>query len=220
MPRQRVPAAVVVVAVFHFIFGGFGLLTALCGAGFMLAAGGDLTSFAFTPEMKEQLEITQRLLNERAPFYKVVQVEGLVVGLVLSGLLIAAGVGLLRLRPWARLLSLIYAPVSIVQTLLGAFLTFAYVNPASQDAIRQTHFQFPQQAQAAQATAPVTMMFMILSVLLQLAYPAAVVIIMLLPSVVTAFHGKTARAEPEDYRDPDEAGDPGEPDGRFQAGGH
>jgi hypothetical protein len=214
MRRQRIPAAVVVVAIFHFLFGGLGLLTSVGRGVFLLAAGGDMPSFSFTPEMKEQMEITQRLLHERAPFLKVYHVETFLVGLVISLVLIAAGVGLLRLRPWARLLSLVYAPLSIAQTLLWVYVTLAYVNPATQDAVRQTHFQSPQQAQVAQATASMPIRFLILVALLQLAYPAAVVIILLLPSVAAAFGG----AAVADDRDPAPSVEDQGPDDRLQTG--
>jgi hypothetical protein len=221
MARQQVPTAVVVVAIFHFIIGGLGLLSNLCGGIILLVTGGDLSRLvAFVPEAQRQMEVQQRILNERVPFYALYQGEGLVVGLVFSVLLIASGVGLLRLRPWGRTLSLVYVPLSIPQTLFGAFYTFVYVNPATQEAVRQTPQPNLQAAQvSAQASGMMTTMLTAFIFLVVLAYPVIVLIVMMLPSVVAAFRGGTVRTEPEDYRDPDEPGGFTEPDDRFRSGG-
>jgi hypothetical protein len=218
MPRRKVPTVVTVLAVFHFIVGGFGLLSGLCGGIFLLISGGNPARlFAFIPEAQKQLEVQQRILTERVPFYTAYQAEGLVVGLVLSALLVAAGVGLLRLRPWARVLCMVYAPPSILQTLFAAFYTLVYVTPASQEAARQAPFGAnPQAAQAAQAGAEagaaVGLILSAFMFLLMLAYPVITLVIVLLPSVGAAFRGEPAGGRRRRHvgEEPDE--EPEEPD--------
>jgi hypothetical protein len=220
MARQQVPTAVVVVAILHFILGGIGLLSSLCGGIALAVGGGDIGRlFAFNPEMQQQIETQQRVVTEHAPFYVAWQVEGFVVGLVLSALLVTAGVGLLRLRSWARSFSLVYAVVDILQTLLAASYTFVFYLPAYQEAVRQTHYRTAQEAEIARVTAQSMGIGMAFGFLLTLAYPVVVLVIMLLPSVAAAFRGETVRKEPEDYRDPDEPGGFTEPDDRFRTGG-
>jgi hypothetical protein len=217
MPRLKTPTAVVVIAVFHFIIGGIGLLSGLCTGTALLAAGGDIGRlFAFNPQMQEQIETQQRVVGERAPFYVGWQLEGAVVGLVLSVLLIAAGIGLLRLRPWGRTLSVVYAPLSILQTLFAVTYTYVYYLPAYNEAVRQTHYPTPQEAEIARMTAQSMGVSMGFGFLIALAYPVIVLIIMLLPSVVAVFGGASARPEPEDYRDPLGPDDAGETDDRFR----
>ena len=108
--------------------------------------------------------------------------EAQVVGLALSVLLLLAGAGLLRLRPWGRTFTLVYAPVSILQSLFVLFYTMMYVDPATHEAFRQAPPANPQAAQAAeaaaQATAVMTTIIGIFSYLLVLAYPVTVAIVM------------------------------------------
>ena len=211
MPRRELPTAVLVLAIFHFLVGGYGLLCGLCGGLMVLTNPNPAALFAFgNPQLAQQQqaqqEAIQRVLNERVPHLKVYQAETVVVGLALSGALIAAGLGLLSLRGWGRTLSLAYAVLSILQTLSAALYSFVYVAPANEEAFRQMPAPNPQTAHMMQNMAQMTVFFMVLSVLIQLAYPVTVLIIMLLPSVRAAFRGEAAPDRPEGYHDAQSAG--------------
>ena len=57
------------------------------------------------------------------------------LGLITSGALLAAGIGLLLLKPWARILSVVYAIYSIVFGLIGVVVNFfVLVRPMMQAA--------------------------------------------------------------------------------------
>jgi hypothetical protein len=142
MPRRELPTAVLVLAIFHFIIGGYGLLCGLCSGGMVLAGGNTAGLFSFgNPQMAQQQqaqqEAMQRVLSERVPHLQAYQAETVVVSLALSVALIVAGIGLLYLRGWARALSLLYGVLSILQTLIAAVYSFVYVVPANEEAFRQ-----------------------------------------------------------------------------------
>jgi hypothetical protein len=210
MRRRQLPTAVLVLAIFHFILGGYGLLCGLCSGVTVLTGGNTAALFSFgNPQLAQQQqaqqEAMQRVLKERVPHLQAYQAVTVVVSLALSAALIVAGMGLLYLRGWARALSLLYALFSILQTLLTAFYSFVYVTPATEEAFRQMPNMDPQQAHVMQSVGPMMLPLMVVGVLIQLVYPVTVLIIMLLPSVRAAFRGEPVPGgpeEPEDYRDP------------------
>jgi hypothetical protein len=221
MPRRELPTVVLVLAIFHFIVGGYELLCGVCGGITLLTNPDTAALFSFgNPQLAQQQqaqqEAMQRVLNERVPHLKAYQAESVAVSLALAVVLIAAGVGLLSLRGWARTLSLAYAVLSILQTLLAAFYSFVYVAPANEEAFRQMPALNPQQAHMNQSLGQMMMPLMVVGVLIQLVYPVTILIIMLLPSVRAAFRGEAVPEGPEDYHDVAQPAGPDETDDRFR----
>ena len=96
MPQQR-PTSVLVIAIFHFILGGLGLMCNLLATA-ELALGGDV---AF------------RWLEQVAP--KPVQIIDTAVSLCFACVLLAAGYGLVHMASWGRSLSLVYAYATLIE---------------------------------------------------------------------------------------------------------
>jgi hypothetical protein len=234
MPRKQQSVPVLVIAILHLVFGGLGLLCFSCTGAAMLAGfGNGQNPFANlgSPQMQQQQQAQQQAIQhmtDRIPHYQLYQGAVVVTSLLLAALLVAAGLGLLSMHSWARVLSIVYAVLSILHTLCVMIFTFLYIAPAQQEAFEQLGAinnpgmnaqQAAMQAQMmksmAQGMGPLTLFFQAF----YFVYPVIVLIIMLLPSVGAAFRGKPIRREPEDFDDRYEnAGGSAEPDDRFPAG--
>ena len=127
MPPQR-PASVTVLAIFQLIFGSLGLLCGLGGlatqgAGFNPGGGGKEQE-AFQKELEDALA-------REIPNQKPIHIAETGSGLVLSALMLASGIGMLNLRPWGRLLGLVYAVLGMISTLaitIGRFVSAVLEN--------------------------------------------------------------------------------------------
>lgn len=102
------------------------------------------------------------------------------LGLLSCAVLLAAGIGLLRLRPWGRTLSIAYAIYAVVFGLVGTVVNFIFV---TQPMIEQAHQQ--QGPQAAGAMGAV--IGGSIGGCFGLIYPVLLLIFMLRPVVAAAF---------------------------------
>jgi hypothetical protein len=129
MPVQKRPTAVTVIAIINFVLGGLALLNLLCG-GLALALlawmAGNMPVPAGQPNPFKEMEG----LFKSIPGFIPTVIAKTSLDLVLAIVLIVAGVGLLRMRRWARTACLIYAAVTILATLGYTVYNFAVVLPA------------------------------------------------------------------------------------------
>jgi hypothetical protein len=206
IPQNR-PTAVVVLGVLHLVGGGLGLLGTVCGG-----LGQGLQGAFPTPGGAGGQEnpgvLLQRKLAE-LPGQPGFTYGELAANLVLDVALVAAGIGLLQMRPWARTLSLIYAPLSIVNRLVGVVYSLVVVIPALDGIIRQMLDEMNRHRPAQAPNFPIdtfanTMkMVMIGSTVLSalvIAYPIVVLILLNRPAIKAAFFGEGPAAGelPED----------------------
>jgi hypothetical protein len=214
LPPRR-PTSVTVIAVIHLIFGGFGLLTGVCGgivqavgpANFMFQPpppppGAKVPPFPtdFTPRM-------QRYLQSECPVYDTYLMTQIALGLVLSVMLVVAGIGLFGMRPWARRLSLAYAVGSIVLQLAALAYTLTFVMPALNTFYEQIGKEYPSFAPVLMFSR-VGMWFGAGGALIGLVYPVLVLVLMRRPGVVAAFAGEVPPADPGDQASPERWGGP------------
>ena len=121
------------------------------------------------------------------------------MGLFLSVVLIADGIGLLLYQPWARFVAIGYVALSILYQagwLLYAALCILPVQLAFYDALPAVNAQ----AQNAKAGGKIGVACGSFLPAMGLIYPAIVLIVMLLPSVATAFQGGRAADDLDDRR--------------------
>ncbi len=97
-PSQR-PTSVTVIAVLAIIFGGLGLVCSPVSA---------VPYFADVPALRPVIEV----VKER-PLLLAWTMLGSCLGLLFALALVIAGIGALMLKPWARLLLIVQAAVSI-----------------------------------------------------------------------------------------------------------
>lgn len=204
MTRKR-PAGVLVIAIFHFIFGAGGLCVGIIqvtGAGKQfnkLAAAGD-------PRQADLQDRIEEEMAKRIPGFTTYEIVNAIETLIMALVLIVSGVGLLNMQAWARYLSITYAVLGIVFTIAGLIFSFLFIMPAMKPIFQEVaRNEPPEVANMMETFASVAMVG---AGCCGLIYPVAVLIVMLLPSVSSAFRAPVLlgpeREDDEDYYDPGE----------------
>jgi hypothetical protein len=119
MPGTR-PASYTTFAVLNFVYGGLLLLCAVC------------TGVDPSMEVNHQ-DITAQLkayLNQEVPGYSAIKIGGAVACFALAAGLIAAGVGLLQVSMWGRVLGILCAGFGLLHHAGLSFWQLFVVNPA------------------------------------------------------------------------------------------
>lgn len=126
---NRRPTSVVLLAVLHL---AMGICFLLCG----IIAGGQIalkSALVNDPELKERFNPdtdVEPFLERETPFYWEIQYANAAFPLLMALAILAAGVGLLRLKPWSRTVSLFCAVACIVAMALNVYYTLAFLRPA------------------------------------------------------------------------------------------
>src|ERR1700687_5388301 len=122
MQRTR-PTSVIVVAILHLVFGCLWLLCGLATLG-MQASGMNnmfmnMGNFQTNnPQLAKQQEIQKEIMQfSQVQSSSVGQYASLLQYVVLSILMIISAIGLLKLQSWGRVLSLVYATLSILSNI-------------------------------------------------------------------------------------------------------
>ncbi len=197
MNRER-PVSVLVLAILHFVGGGLGLIVVLC-AGFGLVMQANM---ARMPGAQQDLgSRLQQHLQQQVPAKQAADIGDVVLRLVLAFMLLAAGVGLLMMKPWGRYLSLVYAGLSILEKLVLLFVQFALVWPVA-DRFLQNE---PQAQQPGFMTGfKITLFGAAFIQTAFIIYPIVVIILLCLPSVREAFSARPRRRDEDDEEDWDD----------------
>lgn len=189
MVRSR-PGIVLVMAIFHCLFGGLGLTCGLCtGIGQVTGSRGPRP--ASNPNMPPSLQRDdyQRVdeqVKRTVPFYRANVVFGQIAGVVFSLVLIGAAVGLFMMQPWGRWLSVAYAGAALGYDLFQEVYGVFWVVPAYQGLFAQIPIQDPQ----IEGLMRMSVVGMIVGLpLAGMVYPLIVLLVMLLPSTGSAFRG-------------------------------
>ena len=161
------PTTVTVFGVLNIVFGVIGIFGSAASAAMYFLPHAD----ANNPVLK--------IMHDNAAYAAFMKVS-VVLGLVVSVVLLAAGIGLLMLKPWARGLSLAYAIYAIVAGLIGIGLNFVYlVGPLLEQA---RHAQGPEAAGAVGGVIGGTV-----GGCFGFIYPILLLIFLTRPKVVAAF---------------------------------
>lgn len=190
MPSRPVPVPVIVIAVLHLVFGGLGLIMDVCGTAMILAGNpfARLQPRGAPPptELQRRMQNVEQEMADAIPGYRLSQVANTVVNFALDGMLIAAGIGLLKMMAWARLLSIVYACTSIVQKVISVVVSYVVVVPLMQEWLRSLPVQTLED-QILVNTMSASMWLSGIGVVAYMIYPLAVLIVMFLPVVSAAF---------------------------------
>ncbi len=195
------PPSITVIALLQLVFGGVGIILGICG-GVFLAAGGQnwfYQSSGSDPKQANIQKLTKELQTaaESGPAFQAVEVGSIGVDLAMSIAMIASGIGLLRLRPWARLLSIVYAFVSIGYKVFRIVYYLAFTIPAFNDFLN-THTANAPEEQMAFNMMRMTTYISPIAFLVFMIYPIIVLIIMFRPVVAAAFReGGSFQNEPD-----------------------
>ena len=191
-PKKKVPAAVMVIAILNFIFGGLGL----CGGVFAISGANQMMLNA-NPKQAQIQKTLEDEIEKKVPNYKSVEMGINIFNAFLSLCLIILGIGLLKLQSWGRYGCLAYGGIDILAVIASVIFQFAFVVPASKDAISSIP-EF-QRNKAARDIMETTLTFAPAAGCCGGIYPIAVLIVMFLPSVTRAFSGEP----PKGYGDDD-----------------
>ena len=184
MERKR-PATLTTIAVLNIVFGSLGLICA-CINGFSI--GVLLSASRDNPNQVIRVlgEIAD-LLQREVPGYMAVEISRTLYFLVFSSLLIVAGIGLLYIGNWARIISFIYAITAILTQAAYLLYMFLVVYPA----VNRIQAQFggdPLEGRFSQLAGLAGIGLVIL-------YAIVLIILLCLPSVSAAFRPPP----PDDY---------------------
>jgi len=114
----------------------------------------------------------------------------MVLGLVVSVVLFVAGLGLMKVLPWGRTLSIAYGVYEIVIVLMGVIMNYIFLlQPMMAQANQE---QGPQAAATAGKAIAATF-----GGCLQFIYPCLLIIFMMRPNVMAAFKVKNAANKPQ-----------------------
>lgn len=196
MAAPQRPVPVTIIAVLNFVFGILGLLGSLCGGGIFLFGVIMMDTLAKQPGQPGKPNPFQGLppIGEGIPGFLPFMVSSLVLGCVMALCLIIAGIGLLKMKGWGRSLSMFYAFVTILTTLVSTSYTIAYVNPGMEK--WNTEFQQKLQANMKQGGGPPPANPMgqggnaalsIAGAVFGIAYAVAILVVLNLPDVRRAF---------------------------------
>jgi hypothetical protein len=119
----------------------------------------------------------------------------LVINLVLDVLLLAAGIGLLSMRPWARTLSLVYAPLAILNRLFATGYILAVLVPGFGAIISEEGGNDPQLKAFGEMMKMILVVSAAVSALF-IIYPIVVLIVLNLKHVKAAFLGQSEAPPP------------------------
>jgi hypothetical protein len=186
--QRRTPTSVTVLAILHLVGGGLGLVLGICGGVFLLAGGAKGGLFGQAQAQQGGPAVIAEA-TENIPGQRAVTVGQFAVDLTLNIMLITAGIGLLRMQPWARSLSLVYAVLSILFHICTAVWAAVYVLPVVQDAIAAEAARNPKMAPALDVARAVMIPSLFIGHI-WIIYPVVVLCILLSRSVTAAFRGE------------------------------
>lgn len=188
MPRER-PPAVTVLAVLHFVFGVLASSCGICGGVSHLISWPHFEAWMEgkdqpDPEAVAEQEREEQFLRERLPYGKAFEHACIPFDIGLPLLALVAGVGLLRLQPWGRRLSLTCAVLMLLQAVAYGVYLFGFYMPVMSELI------------SADQTLPkgtdrmayfMLLGFAIPLLVVYLAFCLATLIVLTRPAVVAAF---------------------------------
>lgn len=120
-PASRRPTSVTVFGVLNIVFGAMGVL---CSPFALLV----LLAPQFIPQPSGGN--SEAYLVTHSPLMRAWDIGSTVIGIVASAVLLAAGIGLLSLKPWGRRLSIGYAIYCLCIVVIGSIITFVFLIPA------------------------------------------------------------------------------------------
>ena len=185
MARPR-PTSVTVMGILNIVFGSLLLLCGVCAGVLVLLMLGNNSMFNVggVNPVRELMDGIKREI----PAYPAVIIASTVGGLILNALLIVAGIGLLKMQGWARVLSIIYSVITILEQIGMLIFTIAIVNPAMSRVEHELERRFagrlPPGAMGGDSMAQ--NIGNVIGALLGMTYAIILLIMMLLPRVRAA----------------------------------
>jgi hypothetical protein len=177
---------VLVVAILQILFGSLGLLFGLCGGAIQLGGGAKM----FTPPGAQAAgPDVEGMIRARVPYYDAWQAGGVVLGIAAGAVMLVSGIGLLRMRSWARKVTIGYACYNIVVTIANFVFALTVTAPIMKEVMAEIRAD-PKLPPQAVSVINMTETFTTIgtySGLVLLAYPIILLAVMFFPHVREAF---------------------------------
>ena len=212
MIAERRPTAVLVLAILNIVIGSLFTILALCSGLSLLLAPLLARVIPFPPGQPNPLLEMQDVYRSIPGFVPVMSAY-MTLWLLTSVLLILGGVGMLKMRPWGRKASLIYAVYTLAATVANTAYTVVLVNPPMQKYTEKMLADVAKQG----APNPLANNFMmsgaastigaIVSMLFYCAYPVVLLVVLNQRQVKAAFAGLWSRQSLQDGPEPGESDD-------------
>jgi hypothetical protein len=198
MARQR-PTSVLVMGILNMVFGALGLLFSLCAGGII---GWLRYGHMPTPSNQDALDVYRSVIEKEAPDYFQMIWISLGASIGLLALLFIAGIGLIAMRRWGRVLSIVFA-IAFILLQSGGLVWNIKVGPAAQHAQVEMNKAFsPQQGQAMSEDPGLGIGTGVVFYVLEIVYCLVLLVMMFLPSVRAAFANTSQNfRKTEDYSD-------------------
>ncbi len=195
--RKERPASVLTLAILHLIGGGLGLLWSIClGIDQIIMAS---VASGGGPPMKQDLGIRTMLhLQQQVPSFQPVNIVDVLVRFVLGTLLLVGGIGLLKMQPWARYVSLGYAGLSIFEKITMCLYRALVVWPVANKFIAAEALRDPTVRTSGELTGVRLGLGLQIAFVVLVVYPVVVAIILLLPGVSKAFTASPRRRDEDE----------------------
>jgi hypothetical protein len=171
---KKRPTSVTVFGVLNIVFAIFGLFALI------------VSVMLFLPHADIKNPVIQ-LIHDN-PAYAAWMHASMALGLLAAAAKLAAGIGLLKLRPWARQLSIIYAIYAMVMVVVGTVVNYFFL---LRPMLEQAHQKQGPEAVGAMAGA----IGGTIGGCFGLIYPILLLVFMVRPNVVAAFSGSIPPGE-------------------------
>jgi hypothetical protein len=203
MPAKQRPTLISVFGILLIVYGSFLLATAVCCGVPGLVAGQAFSQMAI-PQGQGKAPVENPLNEINAiPGMLAYQVAGLGMNMVLGGLLVAAGIGFLKMRQWGRHLGIAFALVGLIWAGIGAVIQQVYINPRMVDINKKIQSQMGQ-SNPLIGNPTFTAIITAFGLVFAFGGPIVVLVMMLLPPVK---RGLAGLPEPEWEAGPDAPND-------------
>jgi hypothetical protein len=207
MKRVR-PTSVTVMGILNIVFGSLSLLCMVCmGISLLVLSSPDMLRL---PNGVNPVADMWDFMKREIPGYVAITIGSLVLGLIMSILLLTAGIGLLNMQNWARVMSILYSIVTVLTQLGSLIFTLAFVNPATArwqaDFIRRQVGMLPPGADLGGNSA-LNNIGAVAGAAIGIIYAVVLLIMMLTPTVSAAFGGRPPASDYEAGQHGDEGDD-------------
>ncbi len=168
------PTPVTIFGILNIVFAIIGIMGAICSLAFFTIIDGNSDNPII--QIMQKNPVFQAMRDN--PSYLAYLKFSMILGVVVAVLLLVAGIGLLKLKPWARMLSIIYGVYGIISVIGNAIASYFF--------LIQPMFQKAGVDQAAGAAGGA--MGGIYGGFFGLVYPVLLIFFMMRPVVVAAFN--------------------------------
>ena len=165
------PTSVTVIGILHIVFGGMGVICVPVGMFFLAVLPALMRHAVFAHPLPPVFQ-EENLRSGLMAF-------NLMRALIVSIALIVAGIGLLRMKSWGRILSIIYGVYGVLAALVVPLVAYHFMPRA------------PNEAEEVGRAIGVP-----IGICCAIIYPVVVLIVMLAPSVAAAFRGSALAPPP------------------------